>query len=92
MAYYATTIRIAGVRVKVADGFDSRAAVERTQTVNVFDVTNTDGLYRQVYRIKDPEQWVEPYELERSVQSLAELDTLMDARGAVREGPRGPRR
>lgn len=74
-------ITISGQHIKIATG-------KKTQSVNVFDESNREGYYQQVYRIMDPSNFVTAELLARTAQTLEHLDALLIQRGARREGPR----
>lgn len=87
MAHTEETIAIAGTKVKVAIGTygDSRPGL--TRTVNVYDHTDTEGCYKEVYRLSDG-TGITAEEISQNASTLGDLDTYLMGRGAVKEGPR----
>jgi hypothetical protein len=88
MAHTREYTEIAGVTVKVADGTRGGGIVGDSQTVNVYDESNTEGNYRQVYRSRDRDRWVRADQLRRNIRSLEQLDSYLARRGFQREGHR----
>lgn len=88
MAYRSERVQIDGTNVKIATGTYGGATEGKTQTVNVFDDSNTEGNYREVYRIHDPEMFVSATQIGGAVRTLSELDSYLVALGAVKQGPR----
>ena len=80
MAIEKDTVEIGGFTIVVATG-------EREQTVNVCRSGNSPGDYRQVYRSRAPDNWVRAGSLIQ-MQTLAELDKMLVARGYEAEGGR----
>jgi len=78
--------KLTRLAVQVRDAFGTQGP--KTQTVNVFDDSNTEGNYREVYRIHDPEMFVSATQIGGAVRTLSELDSYLVALGAVKEGPR----
>ncbi len=74
---------IGGRRVKLATG-------RTEQTVNVFDSSNQEGYYEEVYRFKETSQFVTSSLLVREASTLQQLDTFLVNRGAHKDGPRTP--
>jgi hypothetical protein len=72
---------ISGRQIKVANG-------KKTQTINVFDTSNLEGNYEQVYRISDQQNFVTKEFLLQHASSLQDLDQLLVQREAKREGAR----
>jgi len=87
MAYTSQTITIGDRKVKIANGTYGGGTTGQTQTFNVYDDTNLEGNYQQVYRIRGHANFIRVSDL-GEVSSLQELDTYLIQRGAVREGPR----
>lgn len=89
MAYTSEFVTIDGTRVKIATGTYGQGSQGRSQTVNVFDDSETEGNYQQVYRIREADQYVTPRHLFQAAQDLPELDRyLVEVRAALREGAR----
>jgi len=88
MAYTTTYAVIDKITVKVANGSRGSGVVGDSQTVNVYDVSNTAGNYRQVYRSRERSNWVTASQIERDVPTLNHLDGYLIGRGFAREGPR----
>ena len=86
MAHTREYREIAGVTVKVADGTRGGGIVGDSQTVNVYDESNTEGNYRQVYRSRD--RWVRADQLRQNIRSLEQLDSFLASLGFQREGHR----
>ena len=70
MAHTREYTEIAGVMVKVADGTRGGGIAGDSQTVNVYDESNTEGNYREVYRSRDRDRWVRADQLRREIRSL----------------------
>jgi hypothetical protein len=79
---------IGGVKVKVADGTYGGGVVGKSQTVNVYDSSDTEGHYKEVYRSRDRDKWVTAGQLERQISDLDSLDNFLIGRGFKKEGPR----
>jgi hypothetical protein len=88
MAHTREYTEIDGVMVKVADGTRSGGIVGDSQTVNVYDESNTEGNYREVYRSRDRDCWVRADQLRRDCRSLEELNSYLTLRGFESEGGR----
>jgi hypothetical protein len=69
MAYTREYTEIAGVMIKIADGTLGGGIVGDSQTVNVYDESNTEGNYRQVYRSRDRDHWVRADTLHRTIRT-----------------------
>ena len=89
MAYTRDWIKIGKRWIKLATGTRGETNDGDTQTINVCDANNLDGVYRQVYRLSNP--FLSAAEIERH-GTLAELDQFLIKRGATKEGPRRGRR
>ena len=87
MAHTAETIEIDGTKVKVAIGTHGDRTVGLTRTVNVYDHTDTEGNYREVYRLPDA-SGITAGEVSRHAMNLDELDRYLTALGAIKEGSR----
>ena len=85
MAYIREWIEIGKTRIKIATGTRGETYDGDTQTINVCDDNNLDGVYREVYRISKP--FLSVAEIEKN-GTLAELDQFLIKRGATKEGPR----
>ena len=85
MAYTSEWITIGKRRIKLATGKREKPNDGDTQTINVCDDNNLDGVYREVYRISKP--FLSVAEIEKN-GTLAELDQFLIKRGATKEGPR----
>ncbi len=90
MGHKSEYLTIAGIKIKIVTG-------EKTQTVNVYQ-DETEGDYREVYRISDKGEFVSRAKLEKEAKSqldrfliLKGLDCFLILKGAVREGPRSKR-
>ena len=88
MAHTREFIRIGGRTIKVAYGTRGHGTPGETQTINVYDQSNREGNYEQVYRIRGVERFLTVQNLHRNAASLQELDSFLVQYGAVREGPR----
>lgn len=89
MAHTAETIEIAGRKIKIAIGTYGNQTPGLTRTVNVFDQSNRDGYYSEVYRLPDTTN-VTASSVQLNATSLDELDLYLDSLGATKEGPRTP--
>ena len=85
MAYTSKSIRIDGRTIKIAYGTRGHGRLGETQTINVYDQSNREGNYEQVYRIRGPERFVTVQDLIQNAPSLHELDSYLVQQGAVRE-------
>ena len=81
MAHTAETVEIDGTKVKVAIGGGL------TRTVNVYDHTDTEGCYQEVYRLPET-SGITAAEVSRNARNLHELDRYLIGKEAVTEGPR----
>ena len=86
MAHTAELVHIGGRLVKIADGPFGEDS--QSQTVNVCDSSNVEGVYEQVYRINSPRDFVTAGRLVLKVKQLDQLDSYLTSLGAIREGPR----
>ncbi len=57
-------------------------------TINVFDHTDAEGHYQEVYRISDAGMYVTEADITANAKNLHELDRYLVGRGAVKEGSR----
>ena len=87
MAHNADTVEIDGTKVKVAIGTYGGGSAGLTRTVNVYDHTDTEGCYQEVYRLPDT-SGLTAGEVSRNARDLDELDRYLMGQGAVKEGPR----
>ena len=85
MANTSKWTEIGKTRIKIATGTRGETYDGDTQTINVCDDNNLNGVYREVYRISNP--FLSVADIERN-GSLAELDQFLIKRGATKEGPR----
>ena len=88
MAHISDYATIGGVKIKIADGTSGGGRGGKSQTVNVYDESNIEGNYREVYRSRDPSQWVKAGQLRREVRDLESLDAYLIERGFMKEGAR----
>ena len=88
MAYTSETVKIEGTKVKIATGTYGGGTEGKSQTVNVFDDSNTEGDYREVYRFREPEMFVTATQVSQAASTLDDLDRYLLALGALKEGPR----
>ncbi len=91
MAHTREYCQIARVRVKIATGTYGGGVPGRSQTVNVFDQSATEGNYRQVYRSRARQNWVNAAGIGRHCRSFYDLEQYLAARGYEKEGPRRTR-
>jgi len=87
MAHTAETIEIDGVKVKIAIGTYGDGSAGQSRTVNVYDQSDTEGCYRDVYRLPDSTGLTD-VDLTRNAKTLNELDTYLTGLGASKEGAR----
>ena len=87
MAHTSETIEIDGTKVKVAIGTYGSGTAGLTRTVNVYDHTDTEGRYQEVYRLSDA-SGITAGELSRNATNLNQLDGYLIALGAIKAGPR----
>jgi len=87
MAHTTETVEIDGTKVKVAIGTYGGGSSGLTRTVNVYDHTDTEGCYQEVYRLPDT-SGITAGEVSRNARNLHELDRYLMGKGAVKEGPR----
>jgi hypothetical protein len=87
MAHTAETVDIGGTKVKVAVGTRGGGSAGVSRTVNVYDHTNSEGCYQEVYRLPDG-SGISAAEICRHARTLDELDRYLMGKGAVKEGPR----
>lgn len=80
-------IKVGTRRIKIATGTRGKTYDGDTQTINVCDENNIDGVYREVYRISRPIPFLSAADIERN-GTLAELDQFLRNHGATKEGPR----
>jgi hypothetical protein len=88
MPYLSDHAKIGGVKVKIANGTRGGGVVGESQTVNVYDRSDTEGHYREIYRSRDRDKWVTAGQLERQISDLDSLDDFLIGRGFKKEGPR----
>jgi hypothetical protein len=85
-------VHVDGNKIKLTTGISKNGSVGRTQTVNIFDHLDTEGNYSQVYRLFQPNCLPEGFNFSK-IFTLEELEKILMALGAVKEGPRqGARR
>lgn len=88
MSHTSEAIEIDGTIVKIATGTRGDGELGNTQTVNVCDVDNIEGNYRERYRLVIPENAVTIAEIRQSAKTLNALDKfLTEQKGAKRLGP-----
>lgn len=92
MAYTGEIIEIKGVKIKVAIGTYGGGTEGKTQTINVYDDTDIEGNYREVYQLTGPKNFVTPTRLTQRAGTLEELEEYLMGRGATKKGPRRRRR
>ena len=85
MAYTQEWTEIGKTEIKIATGKRVKPYDGDTQTINVCDPKNLNGVYSQVYRISKP--FLSPDDIKKN-GTLAELDQFLIKRGATKEGPR----
>lgn len=87
MAHTAETIEIDGVKAKVAIGTYGHGTAGRSRTVNVYDQSETEGCYREVYRLPES-TGLTGADLSTNATTLDELDSYLTSLGATKEGSR----
>ena len=75
-------------KLKIATGTRGKGRPGKSQTINLFDRTNREGHYQQVYRIKQRAMYVTPNLVGQNASNLHALDSYLLSRGAIKEGPR----
>jgi hypothetical protein len=87
MSFTSETIEIEGIKVRIATGTRNGNDGE-TQTINVYDNIDTEGNYREVYRITGSENFLTIAEIRQGAATLKQLDVFLRGKGAVPEGGR----
>ncbi|MCE9604778.1 MAG: hypothetical protein K8U03_07745 [Planctomycetia bacterium] len=87
MAHTFETIVIEGKKIKVAIGTYGNDIPGVSLTVNVYDQSNTEGCYEQVYRLPSG-SGINASAIAQNVTLLRELEPYLMRHGASKEGPR----